>query len=138
MPTQIFVNLPVKDLQKSVNFFSALGYRFDPRFTDENATGMIVADGIYVMLLVRRFFEGFTSKPVVDATKATEVLICLSCESREHVEQLVRKAKAAGGQTPMEPRDYGFMYQHGFEDLDGHMWELAYMKPGAFDTQGPQ
>jgi predicted lactoylglutathione lyase len=131
MATQIFVNLPVKDLQRSVQFFTRLGYTFDPQFTDENATCMIVGENIFVMLLVEPFFRSFTSKAVCDATKATEVLVCLSTESRARVDELVAKAVAAGGTTPNDAKDHGFMYQHGFEDLDGHSWELVHMVPGA-------
>ena len=133
MATQIFVNLPVKDLKRSVAFFTALGYTFNPQFTDENATCMIVSkDHIYVMLLVEKFFQTFTTKTIVDARTSTEVLLCLSCESRAQVDALVAKAVAAGGTTPTEAKDHGFMYQHGFQDLDGHMWELAYMDMSAF------
>lgn len=132
MVTQIFVNLPVKDLDKSVAFFTALGYRFDPRFTNENATCMIVSeDHVYVMLLVEPFFQTFTSKAIADARTSTEVLLCLSCESRAQVDELVAKAVAAGGSTPTKAQDHGFMYQHGYQDLDGHVWELMYMEPGA-------
>lgn len=131
MTTQIYVNLPVKSLDKSVEFFTALGYRFNPQFTDENATCMIVSDGIYVMLLVESFFKTFTPKPISDARKSTEVLLCLSCESRDKVDEMVRKAVAAGATTPNMPQDYGFMYQHGYQDLDGHLWELMYMDVSA-------
>ncbi|HEY5970991.1 MAG TPA: VOC family protein [Pseudoxanthomonas sp.] len=131
MAKQIFVNLPVKDLQRSVEFFTALGFSFNPQFTDENATCMIVDDNIFVMLLVDKYFKTFTPKSVADATGSTEVIVCLSCENRAEVESLVGKAQAAGGKTPMPAKDYGFMYQHGFEDLDGHLWELAYMDPNA-------
>lgn len=131
MARQIFVNLPVKDLKRSVAFFTALGYRFDPRFTDDNATCMIVGENIFVMLLVESFFRTFTKKALCDATRSTEVLVCLSCDSRAHVDELVRKARAAGGTTPSEPQDHGFMYQHGYQDLDGHIWELVHMEPGA-------
>ncbi len=132
MATQIFVNLPVKDLDRSVAFFTALGYRFDPRFTNENATCMIVSeDHVYVMLLVEPFFQTFTSKAIADARTSTEVLLCLSCESRAQVDELVAKAVAAGGSTPTKAQDHGFMYQHGYQDLDGHVWELMYMEPGA-------
>ena len=132
MATQIFVNLPVKDLKKSVGFFTALGYTFNPQFTDENATCMIVSEGhVHVMLLVETFFKTFTPKPIADAKAATEVLIALSCESRAQVDEMVKKAVAAGGRTPTQPQDLGFMYQHGYEDLDGLMWELVYMEPGA-------
>jgi len=131
MARQIFVNLPVTDLKRSVAFFTALGYRFDPKFTDENATCMIVGDNIFVMLLVERFFQTFTKKALCDATKSTEVLVCLSCDSRAHVDELVSKARAAGGTTPNDPQDHGFMYGHGYQDLDGHLWELIYMEPAA-------
>jgi len=130
MSTQIFVNLPVKDLDKSVAFFTALGYTFNPQFTDKNATCMIVSeDHIYVMLLVESFFKTFTPKPIADANKTTEVLVCLSCDSREAVDAMVEKALSAGGSTPNPPQDHGFMYQHGYQDLDGHLWELVYMDP---------
>jgi predicted lactoylglutathione lyase len=131
MARQIFVNLPVKDLKRSVTFFTALGYTFDPRFTDDNATCMIVGENIFVMLLVERFFQTFTKKALCDATKSTEVLVCLSCDSRAHVDRLVAQALAAGGTTPNQPQDHGFMYGHGFQDLDGHLWELVYMEPAA-------
>lgn len=135
--TQIFVNLPVKNLARSVEFFTRLGYKFEPQFTDENAACMIVSDGIYVMLLVEKFFQTFTQKPLCDATKNTEVLVCLSCESRAQVDEQVRKAVAAGGAAPRAPQDHGFMYGHGFEDLDGHIWELIYMQAGA-DQAAPK
>ena len=132
MATQIFVNLPVKDLNRSVAFFTALGYTFNPQFTDENATCMIVSEEhIYVMLLVDTYFQTFTSKTIVDAKTSTEVLLCLSCESRTQVDELVAKAVAAGGTTPTPAKDHGFMYQHAYQDLDGHVWELVYMAPGA-------
>ncbi|MES2073841.1 MAG: VOC family protein [Pseudomonadota bacterium] len=131
MSTQIFVNLPVKDLNKSVEFFTHLGYKFNPQFTDENATCMIVSESIYVMLLVEKFFKTFTKKDICDSSKSTEVLVCLSCDSRAQVDEMVAKAAAAGGTVPGEPKDYGFMYGHGYEDLDGHIWELMYMDPNA-------
>ena len=133
MATQIYVNLPVKNLDKSVAFFTALGFKFNPQFTDENATCMIVSENnIYVMLLVESYFKTFTPKSIADAKKSTEVLLCLSCDSRAEVDELVSKAVAAGGSTPNAAKDHGFMYQHGFEDLDGHLWELAYMDMSAF------
>jgi len=128
MAKQIFVNLPVKDLNRSVAFFTKLGFKFDPKFTDENATCMIVGENIYVMLLLEKFFKTFTTKELCDAKKNTEVLVCLSCDSRSEVDDLVVKAVAAGGSTPRKPQDHGFMYGHGFEDLDGHIWELIYME----------
>jgi hypothetical protein len=127
MNTKIFVNLPVEDLPKSIAFFTALGFTFNPQFTDESATCMIVAEDIYVMLLTHAKFRQFTPKPICDATKSTEVLVALGLQSRERVNELVRKAVAAGGTTYAEPQDYGFMWQHGFQDLDGHIWELFYM-----------
>ena len=127
MATRIFVNLPVKDLPRSVAFFTKLGYTFDPRFTDDNATCMIVGENIYVMLLVERFFARFTNKPICDATKSTEAIVALSAESRDEIDDLVARAVAAGATTPRAPEDLGFMYQHGFEDPDGHLWELVHM-----------
>ena len=131
MSTKIFVNLPVKDLNKSIEFFTKLGYTFNPQFTDETATCMTVSEDIYVMLLTHAKFKTFTPKTICDATQSTEVLVCLSCESRAHVDELVRKAVAAGGSIYNEPQDHGFMYGHGFQDLDGHIWELIYMEPSA-------
>ena len=131
MSTQIFVNLPVKDLNKSVAFFTELGYKFNPQFTDENATCMIVSDDIFVMLLVEKFFKTFTKKEISDTTKSTEVILCLSADSREKVDELVSKAVKAGGTTPNEKQDQGWMYGHGFQDLDGHLWEVVYMDQSA-------
>lgn len=127
MAKQIFVNLPVRDLDRSIRFFTALGFEFDPRFTDATATCMVVAENIHVMLLTEAKFQSFTPKPVSDATKATEVLLCLSLDSRAEVEAMVAKAAAAGGSTYNQPQDHGFMYQHGFQDPDGHIWELVHM-----------
>lgn len=131
MTTKIFVNLPVKDLDKSVAFFTKLGYAFNPQFTDETATCMIVSDDIFVMLLTHEKFRAFTPKPVSDATKATEVLVCLSVETRAKVDEMVQQAVAAGGSTHSQPQDHGFMYGHGFTDLDGHIWELVYLQADA-------
>jgi uncharacterized protein len=129
MATQIFVNLAVKDLPKSKDFFSALGYSFNPQFTNDDAACMVISETIYVMLLTELFFKKFTSKEVVDAKKSTEAIVCLSAESRAAVEEVVRKAVAAGGRIYNEPQDHGFMYCHGFEDVDGHQWEFAFMDP---------
>jgi predicted lactoylglutathione lyase len=131
MATKIFVNLPVKDLKRSIAFFTKLGFKFNPQFTDETATCMIVSDESFVMLLTEAKFTEFTPKAICDATKSTEVIVCLSCENREAVNDMVRKALAAGGTTYAEAKDYGFMYQHGFQDPDGHIWELIYMDPKA-------
>ena len=128
MATKISVNLPVKSLNRSVKFFTKLGFKFNPQLTDETATCMIVAVDVCVMLLTEAKFKTFTPKEICDATKSTEVLVCLSFESREKVDEMVRKAVAAGGTTYNEPQDHGFMYGHGFEDLDGHIWELIYME----------
>ena len=131
MSRQIFVNLPIKNMERSKAFFAALGFSFNPQFTNEQGACMVVSDSIYVMLLVEPFFQTFTKKQIADAAKTTEVLICLSCDSRAEVDEMVRKAVAAGGSTPNAPQDHGFMYGHGFQDLDGHIWELAYMDPNA-------
>ncbi len=131
MATKIFVNLPVKDLKRSVGFFTALGYKANPQFTDETAACMIVSEDIYVMLLTQAKFKEFTPKEICDATKSTEVLVCLSCESRDQVNDMVGKAVAAGGKTYAASKDHGFMYQHGFQDPDGHIWELIHMEPSA-------
>lgn len=129
MTQQIFVNLAVKDLPKSKAFFEKLGYSFNAQFTNDDAACMVISDTIYAMLLTEPFFKKFTDKELVDSKKTTEVLICLSAESRAAVDEIVRKAVAAGGRVYNEPQDHGFMYGHGFEDLDGHLWELAYMEP---------
>lgn len=131
MARQLFVNLPVDDLDRAVEFFAALGFSFNAKFTDENATCMVISEHIQVMLLTKPFFAGFTKKPVADARSATETLLALSCESREEVDALVAKAVAAGAATPVEAKDFGFMYQHGFEDLDGHQWEVFWMDEAA-------
>ena len=125
--TQIFVNLPVKDLRRSVQFFTKLGYTFNPKFTDENATCMIIGENLFVMLLVEKFFGSFTNKAITDTSKSTEVLTCVSCSGREEVDQLVAAARSAGANVPRKAQDHGFMYSHGYEDLDGHTWELVYM-----------
>ena len=127
MHKQIFVNLPVADLQKSITFFKNLGFEFNPQFTNEQGAGMVISESIYAMLLTHDFFQTFTTKTIADARKTTEVLVCLSCESRSEVDALVAKAVAAGGTAPRTPQDHGFMYAHGFEDIDGHFWELVYM-----------
>jgi predicted lactoylglutathione lyase len=131
MSTKIFVNLPVKRLNASVEFFTKLGFSFNPQFTDETATCMIVSEDIFVMLLTEEKFKTFTPKEICDAKKYSEVLVCLSLESRNTVDDIVRKAVAAGGTTYKEPQDHGFMYGHGFQDLDGHIWELIYMEPSS-------
>jgi len=131
MPAKILVNLPVSDLKKSMAFFANLGFTFNAQFTDETAACMVVSDDIFVMLLTMPKFKSFTPKEICDATKSTEVLVCLTAESRQKVDDLVRQAVTAGGKTHQEPQDHGFMYGHGFHDLDGHIWELVYIEPSA-------
>jgi uncharacterized protein len=131
MATKIFVNLPVNDLPKSIEFFTKLGYTFNPQITDETAACMIISEDIYAMLLTHAKFKSFTPKEICDTTKYAEVGISLSCESRAQVDELVAKAVVAGGSTNSEPADYGFMYQHDYQDLDGHNWGLIWMDPSA-------
>lgn len=127
MATKIFVNLPVKDLAKSTNFFSSLGFSFNPRFTDEKAACMIINDHIFAMLLTESYFTTFTPKKVCDTKTTTEVLIALDAASKEEVQQYIYKASQAGARIYSEPQDHGWMYQHSFEDLDGHQWEILYI-----------
>lgn len=131
MARNIFVNLPVRDLDRSVAFFTKLGFSFNANFTDETATCMIVSETIFVMLLTEDKFRQFTPKQLCDTRTQTEVLLCLSTESRAEVDQLVAKAVAAGGSVYREATDMGFMYAHSFQDLDGHQWELVHMLPAA-------
>jgi hypothetical protein len=129
--SQIFVNLPVKSLPKSVDFFTALGFSFNPQFTDETATCMIMGENIFAMLITREKFKTFAPHPVADARKNTEVLLAIPFDDRKKVDEIVRKAVAAGGNTYNKPQDHGFMYQHGFQDLDGHVWEVFHMDVSA-------
>ena len=127
MHQQIFVNLPIKDMQRSRAFFESLGYQFNPQFSNDRGACLVLGENLHAMLLVEEFFQTFTDKAIADARQTTEVLVCLSCDSREQVDTLVTKALAAGGQAPRPPQDHGFMYGHSFEDLDGHVWELVAM-----------
>lgn len=131
MATKIFVNLPVKDLSKSIAFFTHLGFSFNPQFTDEKATCMIINDDAYVMLLVESFFKTFTKKEITDAQKSAEAILALSADSREKVDEMADKALEAGGVASLAPQDHGFMYQRSFQDPDGHLWEVLWMDPGA-------
>ena len=131
MATKIFVNLPAKDLNKTIDFFTKLGFTFNPQFTDENATCMIVGEDIFVMLLVEKFFKTFTRKEICNTTKDTEVIVALSTESREKVDQIINKVIEAGGKESREPQDYGWMYGRGSQDIDGHLWEIIYMDQSA-------
>lgn len=124
----VFINLPVKDLEKSVAFFENLGFAFNSNFTDENATAMIINEDAYVMLLVRPFFKTFTTKEICDTSTHSQVLIALSCTSRGEVDELIETALKGGGKVAMETMDQGFMYVRSFYDLDGHHWELAWME----------
>ncbi|MFS4096628.1 VOC family protein [Streptomyces sp. AF1A] len=127
----IFVNLPVNDLDASKKFFTELGYTINPQFSDEKAASVVISDTIVAMLLTKPFYASFTKKQIADATATSEVLICLSAESREKVDELVAKAVAAGGTESGEKQDHGFMYGRAFDDLDGHTWEIMWMDPAA-------
>jgi predicted lactoylglutathione lyase len=131
MTRQIFINLPIQNLKRSVDFFTGLGFSFNAQFTDEKATCMIVNDSAYIMLLLKEYFGTFIKKPLSDATKQTEVLIAISAESRAGVDTLVDKALASGATVAKEPMDHGFMYVRTFYDLDGHHWEVMWMDPSA-------
>ena len=128
MISSIFVNLPVKSLTKSVEFFTELGFKFNPQFTDETSTCMIINDTVYVMLLEHSKFQGFIDKPIAPST-STEAILAFACESPDEVRQLSEKAIAMGARKLNEPEDHGFMYSWGFEDLDGHLWDLFWMNP---------
>ncbi|MCP3135805.1 VOC family protein [Pyxidicoccus xibeiensis] len=132
MGTKIFVNLPVQSLKRSTEFFGKLGYTFNPKFTDENATCMVISEDIYAMLLVKPFFKGFIGKKeIADSTTTTEALIALSVDSRAAVDEYMKKVLEGGGTETKEPSDLGFMYQRSFADLDGHQWEIFWMDPKA-------
>jgi len=132
MNKQIIFNLAVKDLDKSKAFFSALGFSFNPQWSNDSAAYMNIVDGsIHAMLMTEAFFQSLIDKPLVQAREANEVIICLSCESREELDSLIARAVAAGGRTPHPPEDRGFMVDQGFEDIDGHLWNLIWMAPQA-------
>ena len=129
MSRLIFVNLPVADLTKSVDFFTQLGFAFNGQFTDENATCMVVSEQAFVMLLARPFFSTFVTKDVADPAATTGAIVGVSAESRAEVDALVDKAVELGGTLTKEPQDEGFMYGRSFYDLDGHAWEVLWMDP---------
>ena len=129
MPTMSFVNLPVTDLERAKAFYGALGYSFNPQFSDETGACMVISDTIYAMLLTEPFFGTFTKKDVVDATAATEVITALSFDSREDVDRISDTALASGGSPANDPTDHGFMYSRSFQDPDGHLWEAIWMDP---------
>lgn len=130
-PYKIFVNLPVKDLEKSKAFFTRLGFAFNPKFSDQNAGCLVIGDDIYFMLLVESYFKTFTKKEIADASRSTEAILALSAESKAKVDELADKAMAAGAKPFNEPKDLGFMYNRSFQDLDGHLWEIVWVNPAA-------
>lgn len=132
---QIFVNLPVQDLKKSVEFFTKVGFEFEANFTDESATCMIIGENIYAMLLVEERFQSFISKKISNAAETTEVIVALSVDSREQVDVIVQAALNAGGKPSNEPQNHGFMYGWSFQDLDDHLWEVSYMDISAFPSE---
>jgi len=134
MPKLIFVNLPVADLAAARAFYEAIGAVNDPRFTDETAACMVFSETIHVMLLTHDKFSQFTPKRIADAHATSEVLICISADSREAVDDITERALAAGGREPREPQDFGFMYGRSFEDPDGHIWEPMWMDMAAFEA----
>lgn len=128
---QIFVNIPVKNLEASMEFFQTIGFSFDQRFTDENAACMILGSGMYVMLLQEAFFQTFTNKNITDTSREAEAILAISADSKEEVNEIVQKALDAGGRPSNEPMDGGFMYGWSFQDIDGHLWEVMYMDENA-------
>ncbi|MFD5509206.1 VOC family protein [Streptomyces sp. NPDC059761] len=131
MPTMIFVNLPVKDIEASKAFWGKLGYSFNPQFSDDKTGCLVISDTIFAMLMTEARFKDFATKEVADATKTTEVMLALSAESREQVDEVVGAALAAGATEPRPAQDLGFMYGRAFEDLEGHVWEYVWMDPAA-------
>ncbi len=136
MSRLLFLNLPVADLAASRDFFAELGFDFNEKFCDEGAACMVVYERAFVMLLQRERFAEFVTKPVADAAAATALTACVSAESRDEVDSLAEAATAAGASPAKDPQDYGFMYQRSFHDLDGHLWEIAWMDPVAVE-KGP-
>jgi len=138
MTKMIFVNLPVTDLQRSMAFYEAVGFTNNPQFTDENAACMVWSDTIFVMLLKHDFWKTFTNKTIPDARETAQVLLALTQDSQDAVEDIVGKAVAAGGKAdPIPKQDLGFMYNRSFEDPDGHIWENAWMNPDAMEGEQP-
>jgi len=138
MAKQIFVNLPIKDLKKTKDFFSALGFTFNQQFSDDKAACMIIGENIYAMLLTEPFYQTFTSKQVADARKTSEVILAVSADSREEVDTIIEKAVRAGGSETREAQDHGWMYGRSFEDVDGHLWEVIYTDINALGGAKPQ
>jgi predicted lactoylglutathione lyase len=125
----------VKDLNRTKEFFSSIGFEFNLQFSDDNSACMVINDNTFVQLLAESYFQTFINKPVADVTSAAAGIIALSADSREHVDELADKALSAGGKQSKEPADHGFMYVRSFEDLDGHLWEIAFMDMSAFPQQ---
>lgn len=134
MDTKIFVNLPVKDLNKTMGFFSQLGFKFNPQFTDQNAACMIIGEDAYIMLLVKPFFQTFIPKEISDATQNTEAIVSLTAGSKEEVNDIVNKAVEAGATTYRDPSEQEGMYSWGFQDVDGHIWDIFYMDPSVLES----
>lgn len=136
MATQIFVNLPIKNLERSKEFFTKIGFSINPQFTNEKAACVVISETIYAMILTEEFFKTFLPKTeIADATKSTEVIVALSADNKAGVDELVDKALAAGGTKLRETEDFGFMYSRSFQDLDGHIWEVVYMDMTAVPPQ---
>ena len=133
MSSKIFVNLPVKDLTKSIEFFKALGYSFNPQFTNDDAGCLVVNDHIFIMLVTQDYYKTFMDKELADTTKTNEAIMALSFESKDEVDKIADKAIAAGAKKSKDPSDQGFMYTRSFEDLDGHLWEMFWMDPSAIN-----
>lgn len=131
MATKIFVNLPIKDLEKSKTFFQKLGFGFNPQFSDEKAACLVLGDNIFAMLITEPMFATFTKKPISDAKKQTEVLLAIDVDAKNKVDEMVKLAVEAGGKIYSEPIDHGWMYYHSFEDLDGHQWEVMFADESA-------
>ncbi|WP_078434050.1 VOC family protein [Metabacillus halosaccharovorans] len=129
----IFINLPVKDVKNSTSFFRSLGFEFNAQFTTDNTASMIISDNIFALIMTEDRFKEFSKKEIVDSTTSAEAILCLSADSREQVDELVNKAVASGGKISNDPQDHGFMYGWGFQDLDGHIWEVVYMDESAMN-----
>jgi predicted lactoylglutathione lyase len=134
-PRKVFINLPVKDLQRSMDFFAKLGFEFNPQFTSDQGACMVLSEEGYVMLLTEAFFQGFTKQRLCDTSTHTEGLFALACESRDEVNHLVKTAVENGGRHAMDPQDHGFMYAWSFYDPDGHHWEVFWMDTSAAPPQ---
>lgn len=129
MSKKIFINLPVQDLETSISFYESLGFNINPQFTDETAACVVISDEIYAMILTHEKFQTFTSKTIANSKQTAEVLVALSADSREEVDEYARKAEQAGGKSHRHPSDHGWMYERAIEDLDGHIWEFIWMDP---------